>query len=137
MSGMHLLPPMYSTTGKKRGPKKWASAEAKRREQLHKEAWSRTLKELDKLKPQFSREVQALKPALAKSLALQSTGPKIPPGRETPRIASLDTGWVACTKGTDNVYTGTKVKGIGTMHKSNAVPIFSDEEAIDISKMRR
>lgn len=35
------------------------------------------------------------------------------------------------------VYTGTKVKGIGTMHKSNAVPIFSDEEAVDISKMRR
>lgn len=34
-------------------------------------------------------------------------------------------------------YTGTKVKGIGTMHKSNAVPIFSDEEAIDISRMRR
>lgn len=35
------------------------------------------------------------------------------------------------------VYTGTKVKGIGTMHKSNAVPIFSDEEAVDISRMRR
>jgi len=35
------------------------------------------------------------------------------------------------------IYTGTKVKGIGTMHKSNAVPIFSDEEAIDISRMRR
>ncbi len=34
-------------------------------------------------------------------------------------------------------YTGTKVKGIGTMHKSNAVPIFSDEEAIDIARMRR
>lgn len=34
-------------------------------------------------------------------------------------------------------YTGTKIKGIGTMHKSNAVPIFTDEEAIDISKMRR
>jgi hypothetical protein len=52
-------------------------------------------------------------------------------------IKSLDTGWVACTKGADKTYTGTKVKGIGTMHKSNAVPIFSDEEAIDISKMRR
>jgi hypothetical protein len=36
-----------------------------------------------------------------------------------------------------NVYTGTKVKGIATMHKSNAVPVFSDEEAIDISRMRR
>jgi hypothetical protein len=35
------------------------------------------------------------------------------------------------------VYTGTKVKGIATMHKSNAVPVFSDEEAVDISKMRR
>jgi hypothetical protein len=35
------------------------------------------------------------------------------------------------------VYTGTKVKGIGTMHKSNAVPIFSDEEAVEIAHMRR
>ena len=35
------------------------------------------------------------------------------------------------------VYTGTKIKGIGTMHKSNAVPIFSDEEAVAISQMRR
>lgn len=34
-------------------------------------------------------------------------------------------------------YTGTKIKGIGTMHKSNAVPVFSDEEAKDISRMRR
>jgi hypothetical protein len=29
------------------------------------------------------------------------------------------------------------VKGIGTMHKSNAVPIFSDEEAVAIATMRR
>jgi hypothetical protein len=35
------------------------------------------------------------------------------------------------------VYTGTKVIGIGTMHKSNAVPIFSDDEAKEISTMRR
>jgi hypothetical protein len=34
-------------------------------------------------------------------------------------------------------YTGTSIIGIGTMHKSNAVPIFSNEEAQDISKMRR
>ena len=33
--------------------------------------------------------------------------------------------------------TGTKVIGIGTMHKSNAVPIFSNEEAHDIATMRR
>jgi hypothetical protein len=34
-------------------------------------------------------------------------------------------------------YTGTNIVGIGTMHKSNMVPIFSDQEAQDISKMRR
>ena len=35
------------------------------------------------------------------------------------------------------VYTGDKILGIATMHKSNAVPVFSDEQAVDISKMRR
>jgi hypothetical protein len=34
-------------------------------------------------------------------------------------------------------YTGTLVKGIATMHKSNAVPVISQQEAEDIAKMRR
>lgn len=34
-------------------------------------------------------------------------------------------------------YTGTNMLGIATMHKSNAVPVFSSESAEDISKMRR
>ena len=34
-------------------------------------------------------------------------------------------------------YTGTLVKGIATMHKSNAVPIINKEEATDIARMRR
>jgi len=29
------------------------------------------------------------------------------------------------------------IKGIATMHKSNAVPVLNDEQAIEISKMRR
>jgi hypothetical protein len=29
------------------------------------------------------------------------------------------------------------MKGIGTMHKSNAVPVFTDTEAKEISSMRR
>lgn len=37
-----------------------------------------------------------------------------------------------------NVYTGTEIMGIGTMHKSNAVPIRRDSnDAIDIANMRR
>jgi hypothetical protein len=34
-------------------------------------------------------------------------------------------------------YTGTLVKGIGTMHKSNAVPIVDEEHMKDIARMRR
>ena len=36
-----------------------------------------------------------------------------------------------------NVYTGDKLLGIAIMHKSNLVPVFSQEDAEDISKMRR
>lgn len=34
-------------------------------------------------------------------------------------------------------YTGTLIKGIATMHKSNAVPIISDEDAHEVARMRR
>jgi hypothetical protein len=58
-------------------------------------------------------------------------------GSEQPRIPSRDTGAGNATLAPAKVYTGTKVKGIATMHKSNAVPVFSDEEAVEISRMRR
>ena len=60
-----------------------------------------------------------------------------PACRETPKIPSLPFSGAQCIKKENPVYTGTKIKGIGTMHKSNAVPVFSDEEAIDIANMRR
>ena len=127
---MHLEGPWLSTTGKKKGPKKWASAEAKRKAEQLDTMWKAKLKELG-VEQETKRRKRALS---ADSLTLKVT---IPPGRETPYIASRDTGWVACTTPANQEYTGTKIKGIGTMHKSNAVPIFSDEEAVDISKMRR
>ncbi len=34
-------------------------------------------------------------------------------------------------------YTGTLVKGIGTMHKSNAIPIIDEEQMKDLARMRR
>ena len=61
-----------------------------------------------------------------------------PPGRETVRYPSKVTPGGDCTKPVrGNVYTGTAMKGIGTLHKSNAVPIFTDEEARDQASMRR
>lgn len=60
-----------------------------------------------------------------------------PAGRETKHIPSLNTGNVAATKAAPKVYTGDKVLGIATLHKSNAVPVFKKEEAVEISSMRR
>jgi hypothetical protein len=61
----------------------------------------------------------------------------IPADRSTAHLKSKGDYTGNATLAPAKVYTGTKVKGIATMHKSNAVPVFSDEEAIDISKMRR
>lgn len=71
-------------------------------------------------------------PALFKSF----DSPK-PYRRETQPVNSLPFTGGPCTKTAQKVYTGDKIKGIGTMHKSNAVPIFSDDEARDIATMRR
>lgn len=56
---------------------------------------------------------------------------------DTSHIKSLDTGVGVATKPEKKEYTGTLVKGIATMHKSNAVPIIDEEQATDIAKMRR
>jgi hypothetical protein len=34
-------------------------------------------------------------------------------------------------------YTGNRMLGVSVLHKSNGIPVFSDEEIKDISKMRR
>jgi hypothetical protein len=47
-----------------------------------------------------------------------------------------DTGGVAAVQPVP-VYTGTAMLGVATMHKSNAVPVFSEQSAVDISHMRR
>ena len=61
----------------------------------------------------------------------------IDPKRSTDHIPSLDTGSGNTAKKTPQQYTGDAMLGIGQLHKSNAVPIFKAEDAVDISKMRR
>lgn len=47
--------------------------------------------------------------------------------------------WVPgpCSSKPSPIYTGKEIVGIATMHKSNMVPVFSQTEAEEISKMRR
>lgn len=58
--------------------------------------------------------------------------------RETPNYPSAKgTGGSCGTKKESPKYTGTFIKGIATMHKSNAVPITNQEQATEISRMAR
>jgi hypothetical protein len=129
---MHLEGPWLTTTGKIRSKRrKYASAAAAQQARDLREAWEQKQREWDRLAPRFST---AKLPAAEKSCPV----PQYPPGREPQNIPSLDTGVTgAVTVKATPQYTGTKIKGIGTMHKSNAVPIFSDEDAVDIARMRR
>ena len=57
--------------------------------------------------------------------------------RKTQHIPSLGAGVGNGLKKESQRYTGTLIKGIATMHKSNAVPIIDDQQAKDIAQMRR
>ena len=61
----------------------------------------------------------------------------VDPSRSTKHIPSLDSGTGGTGKKAVMQYTGDAMLGIGQLHKSNAVPIFKAQDAIDISKMRR
>ena len=126
----HLEGPWLSTTGKKRGPKKWASAEAKHKAEMLDTMWREKLKAMG-IEQESKRRKRALSaPPLTVTV-------KTPPGRETVRIASQDTGWVACTTAANQEYTGSAVVGIAVQHKSCLQPVFSQEAAIESAKMRR
>ena len=129
---MHLEGPWLSTTGKKKGKKKFASAEAKRKSEELDASWKELLK-----RQGLELEEKKRKRAMSAENLTTVYSLKIPEGRNTTaHLKSVNTGGNA-TLAPAKVYTGTKVKGIATMHKSNAVPIFSDEEAVDIARMRR
>jgi len=128
---MHLAHPALSTTGKKRGKVKFASAEAKRKHEQLDQEWKELLKRQG-VEQEQKRQRRAMS---AEPLSYKLSAPI---GRgNTNHIPSLNSGAGVASLAPAKVYTGTKVMGIATMHKSNAVPVFSDEEAVEISKMRR
>ena len=61
--------------------------------------------------------------------------------RETPTYSSYSSkgkptpGYAA--KQEPKQYTGTLIKGIGTMHKSNAIPVIDEQQMKDLASMRR
>ena len=79
----------------------------------------------------------------SKKLESASSGPSFecnfgpPPRRPNKHIPSYVGKEYLCSKNEPKKYTGTLVKGISTMHKSNAVPVIDEQEMIDHANMRR
>jgi hypothetical protein len=130
---MHLEGPWLSTTGKKKGKRKFRNADEARKARELDESWQ-ALKKRHGIEQEEKRRTRALSAPVMlptqQQVYRRETGPRIP---------SLNGGrdMSPATKAPDKIYTGTKIIGIGTMHKSNAVPIFSDNEAKEIGSMRR
>jgi hypothetical protein len=127
---MHLHHPSLSLNGRKKGRVKFRNADEARKARELDASW-RELQKKWEVDAEDKRRKRAMK---AEPLVYKLTGATDRAG--TAHIPSRNTGGNA-TLAAPKVYTGTKVKGIATMHKSNAVPVFSDEEAVEISRMRR
>ena len=128
------MSPVFTTTGKKKGKTKHRTAEAAAKARRNHEAWQELLSKYD-VKP--SGKTRKHIQSTSRFNPVVSAGPILDPKRSTKHIPSLDTGVGIAPKNPNKQYTGDAMLGIGVLHKSNSVPIFKQEDAIDISKMRR
>jgi hypothetical protein len=127
---MHLAHPSLSMGGKRKGKVKFRnSAEAQKARELD-TSWKELQKKWD-VEAEDKKRKRAL---AAEPLAYKLSAPV---GRTTSNHIPSRVTAGGSTSSVHKVYTGTKILGIGTMHKSNAVPIFSDEQAVEIATMRR
>jgi hypothetical protein len=129
---MHIEGPWLSTTGKRKGKVKFRNADEARKARELDESWKDMQKRWG-IEAEQQRKDRGLK---AEPLSYSLSAPQ---GRDTgPKIPSRDTGHMGAVRTKDiPKYTGTLIKGIATMHKSNAVPVLNQEQAEEISKMRR
>lgn len=130
---MHLEHPALTRNGKSKRKAQYRSAEAAAVARKNAESWA-ALKDKWGVEEEAGRQRRR---ALA-APAMKSYTLSYPPGREPKQqIPSRDTGVGIAARAADKVYTGTAMLGIGQLHKSNAVPVFTQEDAVDIAKMRR
>jgi hypothetical protein len=123
--------PSLSLNGKKKGKVKFRNAEEARKARELDASWN-------ELQKKWSVEAEDKKRKRAMKAETLTYSLPTPVGRtNTHHIPSLNSGGGVAALAPAKVYTGDKIKGIGTMHKSNAVPIFSNEEAVAIANMRR
>jgi hypothetical protein len=131
---MHLLGPAYTTTQTTRRKSKTTTA---KQTKLAND-WLDDCKFCKRLgiKPKTFEEYQQYRSGNYKPKLRGTPMPEYNVSNHREKYPSGDGIGVTFAK-TPNTYTGDKLIGIATMHKSNSVPVFSQEDAIEISRMRR
>lgn len=127
---MHLAHPSLTMGGKRKGKQKFRNADEARKARELDASWAELQKKWGVEADEKKRKRAMSQPSLDYKLSA-------PVGRSTSNHIPSRVTEGGSTAPVHKVYTGSKILGIGTMHKSNAVPIFSDEEAQDIARMRR
>ena len=128
---MHLSHPALTTTGKRKGKQKFASSEAKLKQEALSQEWEQNQKKWAAMSKPRAMNLPSSK------VALPVLGP--PPGRfMASQTKSVDTGVTGpvTVKQTQH-YTGTKIIGIAQMAKSNAIPIYNPDHIEEVARMRR
>lgn len=85
---------------------------------------------LDQLHGKVPEKKQKAKPLQVNSLSNSMS-------EHRDRYPSLNSMGGNTTRKEPQQYTGNRLLGIATMHKSNIVPVFSAEDAVDLARMRR
>lgn len=120
--------PAFSMSGKRKGKQKFRNAEEARKARELAQEWEQKQAVWKSMSKVAAKSFTVSKPTTITRSTVRET-------KKIPSLSTWVTGPVASKQ--SQQYTGDKIIGIGTMHKSNAVPIFSDEQAKDLSTMRR
>jgi hypothetical protein len=138
---MHLLGPAYTTNNTRKAKVKITKAKLAK--------WELDLKSYNKLMKSCKAQTLTLDQYIdmihGRSKIKTQFKPLVVKESEHARLArehrekypSMGTFTGNTFKKENQKYTGTLIKGIATMHKSNAVPIIDQKQAEEIAQMRR
>lgn len=131
---MHLLGPQFSTTSTRKRKKKLTDGQYTKM-CIDWVAYNKQMKKMG-CKTKTLEEYMAYRQGKYKPQLKGTPLPKYEVSDHRQKYPSGDgIGTTYARK--ENVYTGTLVTGIATMHKSNAVPVINQKQAEEIARMRR
>ena len=137
---MHMEGPYLTTTGKRRGKAKFRNAESANKARKNAESWQQLLDKYDvKTDKVVVGKSKSSRKETSESVASTRYDwrSRVDPSRLTDHIPSVDTGASIAAKRETTQYTGDAMIGIGQLHKSNGIPVFSRQDAHDLAIMRR